>query len=220
MTKNIEKLDNSINEHYINNKNDKIIVSFGGMAMKLGGIPRFEFLNYLDSNFKNECDVIFYVDRHQNWYHTGIDGISTNIQDTVLYLNNKLGKYRKIIFIGSSAGGYAAILFGSLCKNVTAVVAFCPQTFIPTKMQLPQEYQNRNFNLDNRYINIKHIINDTTIYNLYGDPLDQNILHHIEQCKNIDDKQNVHRYYINNLFITLKLYRKNGYLTKIFRKLL
>ena len=80
--------------------------------MSLGGILPFEFLNYLSSVYKN-CDLIFFVDRHQCWYHNGIKDITNNIDETTLYLNNiiKDGNYEKNIFMGVSAGGCYFIWF-------------------------------------------------------------------------------------------------------------
>ena len=57
-----------------NSKN--LIVCFGGMAMKMGGILPFEFLNYLSKTYKDNADLYFYIDKHQSWYHKGIDGIT------------------------------------------------------------------------------------------------------------------------------------------------
>lgn len=58
-------------------------------------------------NISKNTDLYFYIDKKQYWYHKGIDGITNNIDDTVLYLNS--------------------ILFGSLC-NVSSVIAFIPRT--------------------------------------------------------------------------------------------
>ena len=55
-----------------------------------------------------------------------LDGISNNVNQTKIYLQNILKKYNNITFIGASSGGYAA-LFGSLL-NVDKVVSFIPQT--------------------------------------------------------------------------------------------
>jgi hypothetical protein len=106
--------------------NKTAIVCFGGKGLKFGGILPFEFLNYLSSNYQDQCDLYFFIDEHQSWYHEGIKGITTSIDDTVLYLKNLLRNYDKVLFMGTSAGGYAAILFGSLC-NVN-VISFIPQT--------------------------------------------------------------------------------------------
>ena len=94
----------------INNKKF-LIVCFGGMALKMGGIPPFEFLKYLYSVYSNTCDLIFYIDKHQCCYHKGIKNISNNIDETIIYLNKKISQnnYDKIIFMGTSAGGYAIV---------------------------------------------------------------------------------------------------------------
>jgi ABC-type dipeptide/oligopeptide/nickel transport system ATPase subunit len=119
----------SINEYKIINGNKNLIICFGGMALQFGGILPFEFLNYLSSIYTNSCDLFFFIDRHQCSYHKGIKDITYNIDETIVYINNiiKNGNYEKVIFMGISAGGYGAILFGSMCNNVNHVISFIPQ---------------------------------------------------------------------------------------------
>ena len=163
------------------NGNDKLIVCFGGMAQKMGGIPPFEFVKYLSSIYKNEYDLIFYVDIKQCCYHNGFLNITNNIDETVIYLNEKItnGNYNKVIFMGVSAGGYAAILFGSLC-NVTNIIAFIP----PTKLKKP---------INPQFKDLKSVINKHSNYLLYADLSikDINDCHHISHCQNIDCFSNV-----------------------------
>ena len=158
---------------HTNSKN--LIICFGGMALKMGGILPFEFLNYLSSTYKKNTDLYFFIDKNQCWYHKGIDGITENIDKTVLYLNNiiKKSNYKKILFMGVSAGGYASILFGSLC-NVTNVIAFIPRTII-------------NNAIDKKYADLKTIINNKTEYIIHGDISIKNEkdTHHISQCNNL-----------------------------------
>ena len=45
------------------NGNKNLIICVGGMALQFGGIPPFEFLNYLSSNYTNTCDLIFFIDK-------------------------------------------------------------------------------------------------------------------------------------------------------------
>ena len=80
-------------------------------------------LNLLYPNY----DKLFLQDNTSRWYLYGIDGISNNVNQTKIYLQNILKKYNNITFIGASSGGYAALLFGSLL-NVDKVVSFIPQT--------------------------------------------------------------------------------------------
>ena len=152
---------------------DTLIVSFGGYALMLGGIPSFEFTNFLSINFTN-TDSLFYIDKKGINYHHGIEGISENIPETVDYLNEKIKGYSKVLFLGVSSGGYAAILFGSLLK-VTYVLAFIPQTILYKSNKIPE------------YCNLKRFINEITEYHIYGDvnvknPKDP---HHISHCENI-----------------------------------
>jgi len=171
-----------MSELSIINNNDILIVCFGGFALQIGGITPFEFLNYLSSIYINKVDLLFYVDKYQCWYHKGIESITNNVDDTVIYLNNKInsGQYKKIIFMGVSAGGYASILFGSLCNNVDYVVSFLPQTILKNP-------------IDINYVDLKNILNSQTKYILYGDPNITNVnnIHNIYHCENIEKNSNV-----------------------------
>jgi hypothetical protein len=193
-----------MSEYKIINGCHNLIVCFGGSALQFGGILPFEFLNYLSSMYKNDCDLIFYIDSHQSWYHKGIKDITNNIDETTLYLNNiiKNENYKKIIFMGTSAGGYGAILFGSLCNNVNNVISFIPQTILKNPINL-------------NYSNLKNIINENTKYILYGDNSIQDINdnHHILHCENIECFANVK--IIKNNSCNLKELRDNGFIKNI-----
>lgn len=158
----------------------KLIVCFAGMFMAFGRIQPFEFLKYLTSIYnKQEIDFIFYIDKNQCWYHKGIKNITNNIEDTVTYLNNIIAKYEKVIFMGTSAGGYAAILFGSLC-NVSHVVAFNPVTKLEKC-------------INDQYSDLKNHMNNKTSYLLYGDvSLPENDIHHISQCDRLANEAGPH----------------------------
>jgi len=152
-----------------------LIICFGGMALQMGGIIPFEFLNYLSKEYSNNIDLLFYVDKKQSLYHKGIDSITNSIEETVIYLTSKIedGGYEKVIFMGTSGGGYAAILLGSLCK-VSNVIAFIPVT----KLKNPKYKEYQDLNL---------VINANTHYLLYGDVNIKNIHdpHHIEHCERL-----------------------------------
>jgi hypothetical protein len=190
-----------MDEHRIMNGNRKLIVAFGGLVPKLGGIPAFEFLRYLSSTYK-DVDMIFYFDQHQSWYHRGIGGISTNIKGTVLHLNNLIKGYDKVIFIGVSAGGYAAILFGSLC-NVHHVMSFIPQTILDCP-------RHREFS---EYKDLKQVINSTTQYLVYGDTAATGPHHHFRHCANINCFPNVT--VIKDVNVAVGKLRDNGVLKQM-----
>lgn len=184
--------------------NKILICCFGGMALKMGGILPFEFLTYLSSIYTNVCDLVFYIDKKHCCYHQGIDGITNNIENTVEYLNKKINsyKYDKIIFMGVSAGGYASILFGSLCNNITNVISFIPKV----KLDNP---------INKKYTNLKDVINSNTKYILFGDKSITNIRdsHHISQCEILEHFTNVTIFKKEN--INLKILRDTGVIKNI-----
>lgn len=198
-----------MSEHkIIKNNSENLIICFGGMALKMGGILPFEFLNYLSKNYKKNVDLYFFIDKNMCWYHKGIDGITKNIDETVLYLNNiiKRSNYKKIIFMGISAGGYASILFGSLC-NITNVISFIPRT----KLINP---------IEKKYKDLKMIVNNKTNYILYGNTQIKQINdnHHISQCNNLDCFKNVKIIYNNGL--NMKQLRDSGVIKKMIDHIL
>lgn len=183
--------------------NRYLIVSFGGMATKFAGVLPFEFLNHLSSIYTN-VDLTFFVDKKQCWYHKGIDGLTNTIDETVDYLNQLINakEYKHVIFMGCSGGGYASILFGSLC-NVQTVIALSPQTIHRPKMSDP------------KYHDLKRIINKSTKYILYGNVLNKNKndSHNIYECYNISEYKNVQL--IEHKGVSFKQLRDSGCFKKI-----
>lgn len=141
----------------------------------------FDFKNLLSGGCK-EVDRYFYKDTRISSYHKGINGLTNNIDETVEYLKRKLENYENIVFVGVSSGGYAAILFGSLL-NINKVIAFKPQT------RLFNEEKDYN----KKYIDLINVINDVTLYELYGDKsIDMRDKgHHIFHCRHLEVKPNV-----------------------------
>ena len=187
-------------------KKDLLIISFAGLAKGVGNSTQFEFLKFLEKNFI-DAERQFYRDINNKWYHFGIENISNNIDETVIFLSEQIKDFKKVIFIGSSCGGYAAILFGSLL-NINTVIAFRPQTMIPNWL-----------NINSKYSNLNDHINKITNYYLYGDTnvnINIDYYHHIYQCYNLKNHKNV---FIFELFdIDLRKMRDSGELLEIFNK--
>jgi hypothetical protein len=192
----------------IYNNSETLVVCFGGMALKFGYIPPFEFLNHLTTIYHDSIDMMFFIDKHLAWYHKGIDGLTTNIKETVEHLDNiiKKGNYKKVIFMGVSAGGYAAILFGSLCK-VNYVVTFIARTLLHNP-------------IDKEYGDLKKFINPSTYYILYGDLsiMNRTDPHHCSQCDYLDCFDNVK--VIRKEKVHLKTMRDNGEIKSIIDALI
>ena len=178
-----------------------LIVFFGGMSLLMGGILPFKFLRYLLSIYADKCDLRFYIDAKQCQYHKGIEGISNNIDETTEYLKDKINErdYKKIIFMGISSGGYAAILFVSLC-HITNVISFIPRTNLKGIRGI----------VDNKYENLKNIINNDTDYLLYGDlsVKNKNSNHHISQCENLEGFSSIK--IVKKISLDMKKLRDDG----------
>jgi hypothetical protein len=105
-------------------RTDVLFLSFGGVRMG-SGMPPFEFTASLSSR---GVPGYFIKDFRQSWYHKGLLGISQDITGTHAYLQDLVARQgcERLVTLGSSAGGYAAILFGALL-NADRVAAFAPQ---------------------------------------------------------------------------------------------
>lgn len=179
-----------------------LIINFNGSGSKLG---KFELYNFLTTNFNN-IDSCFYQDMTMTWYHKGIKKISSNIEETVQYLKKLIKKYEKVIFMGISAGGYASILFGSLCK-VKYVISIIPQVILKNP-------------INKKYKNLRNIINPTTKYLLYGNSsiINRRDLHSIKFCHYLKNLKNVYIFEEKNLVVEDLVY--NGKLYKIIKNLI
>jgi hypothetical protein len=104
-----------------------LLVAFGGISGALG-MPPFEFFKL---SAELDCKRIFVRDLNQAWYHEGLPGIAEDLPGIAMFLRARIQESRaeRVVFVGNSMGGYAAILLGALA-GAHAVYAFSPQTFI------------------------------------------------------------------------------------------
>lgn len=182
----------------VGDDNKKLIVSFAG-----NGTPYFQRktsimrLKYKHNNF----DVLYLRNQHK-WYFGGLNGIGKNINHTISFLKKEFAKYDKVCCVGSSAGGYASLLFGSLLK-VNKVIAIFPQTDLQYCVDnLPDGHLGKQ-NLIKRakecpatwskYNKISNVLNNNVSYNVYykGDEKTKHDFdlvlhgdHHYDEIKN------------------------------------
>jgi pimeloyl-ACP methyl ester carboxylesterase len=102
-----------------------LLLAFGGMAGKLD-IPPFEFFS-----LTGEMPVkrLFVRDLRRAWYHRGVPRHGETIPAVAASLAALIERQsvERLVVVGTSAGGYAALLFGSMLGAET-VLSFCPQT--------------------------------------------------------------------------------------------
>jgi hypothetical protein len=106
---------------------ETLLVAFGGMQGQLG-MPPFEFFKATGAI---PVKKLFVRDLRQAWYHRGIPGHGDGIEQVAAALGQivSAGGTRRLVCAGNSAGGYAALLFGTLL-GADAVLCFAPQTVI------------------------------------------------------------------------------------------
>lgn len=107
-----------------NDSNFPLVVSFQGMSdavypEKKDSLP-YLYYNMLTKS-KKKNNYIFFKDDEQAYYNGDYDKIQTIIKDYISEYNPP-----HTYFIGQSAGGFAAILFGELI-GVDKVISIAPQ---------------------------------------------------------------------------------------------
>jgi len=105
---------------------DVTIFCFSGMAMRLGGVPVFEFRKLLEKHGK-DYNVVFFRDVHNVAFHLTPDGepggrdfYEAKIRELMVSLGAKYN-----VTMGASGGASAAIYYATRCRMDRAI-AFSP----------------------------------------------------------------------------------------------
>lgn len=102
---------------------DRAVIAFAGVQAKLGGIELWEFAKTLVSEEEivsaSQRAVAFVRERPARWYNS----VEPGWLDP--FVAAQAGK--KIVTLGNSMGGFAAILFSLLLPDIRRSIAFCPQ---------------------------------------------------------------------------------------------
>jgi hypothetical protein len=102
-----------------------LLLAFGGINQRIG-MPPFEFFSLAGDIAVKK---IFVRDLRQSWYHRGIPGAGEDLLSVSRLLGEILEENRvdRLVVAGGSAGGYAALVYGTLLGADT-VLCFSPQT--------------------------------------------------------------------------------------------
>ena len=107
---------------------------------------KFEWMN-LSTNqdiYNSASTIIFVRDVYKNWCINGINANINTQEKLEDYLRQIVGN-REVVTVGSSAGGYMAILFGILLKAKT-IYSFSPQVNLHTyNIDHPIKYYEEYF---------------------------------------------------------------------------
>lgn len=174
---------------------DTLILSFGHIAH--GGFASKQSL--INKKCENDnFDILYMRDVEKKWYLCELPEIGDSFSDTLTFLESVTSKYKNTIYIGSSMGGYASILFASLLKGNTSI-AQMPQTDLDyiinnnSCIDIFEPIKNKHSDAWNSYKNLNPIINDSTKYIMGGFDPNANVLHDLHHYKNIKSHANVKR---------------------------
>jgi len=157
----------------LSHSSDIMIIAFGAIGNINNAEAPFEFVKVL----KNlNVSKVFLRDINRSWYHAGMHDISNDIEGTVSFLKEKIqhSGAKRVICMGNSMGGYAALLFGILLK-ADYILTFAPQTslenidLIGSKQQI--KYVHNHF--PNTYFDINELLTtslNTSAIHIYYDP--------------------------------------------------
>jgi hypothetical protein len=104
-----------------------LLIAFGGMLGRMG-IPPFEFFSLAGGI---PVKRLFVRDLHQAWYHRGMPGQGSTLTSVADSLRELIAgqEIERLVVAGNSAGGYAALVFGTLLE-ADVVLCFAPQTVL------------------------------------------------------------------------------------------
>lgn len=104
---------------------EALIIAFTGHAVRGVAAANFEFRRLLRGI---NAKALFLRDPEFTWYQQGIVGVG-DIIESVRYLRSLRNEFdaQRVITVGNSGGGYAAILYGVLME-AEIIIGFSPQT--------------------------------------------------------------------------------------------
>jgi pimeloyl-ACP methyl ester carboxylesterase len=104
-----------------------LLLAFGGIAGRIG-IPPFEFFALTGAI---PVKRLFVRDLRQAWYHRGVPHHGATLPEVAESLGRLISPHgvERLVVAGNSAGGYAALVLGTLLGADT-VLCFAPQTVL------------------------------------------------------------------------------------------
>jgi hypothetical protein len=102
-----------------------LLLTFGGMK-STAGLVAFEFVALTRGL---PVKKMFVRDPRQSWYHRGMPSHGNTLESVGEVLRGIIAEQdvERLVTVGASAGGYAALVFGALL-GADRVLAFAPQT--------------------------------------------------------------------------------------------
>lgn len=114
-----------------------LFVFFSSIAVSRD-FPAFEYFSVSE---RINAHRIHIRDVDRCYYHSGLQDLTKDIYSTSEYLDKMIKQIapKKVVFVGGSMGGFAAIMFATLTRS-PEVIAFGPQTYLTPWLR----YKNGN----------------------------------------------------------------------------
>ena len=109
---------------------DTAIVAFSARGT---GSSRFHFFN-IDEHLPGPAKLLL-RDPSDRWYNAGLPGVGETVEEIADHIRGMLEELgvKRVITLGSSMGGYGAILFGCLI-GAERTIALAPQTLLDPRI--------------------------------------------------------------------------------------
>jgi len=110
------------------------------------GKAQFDFykrLKKLETLSGKKINKLLLRDKNNAWYHHGVEGLGKDVDETTVSIRKIIKEIKpsKIITIGQSMGGYAAIMYGALLE-ADKVISFGPLScFDADKLEVLRDYR-------------------------------------------------------------------------------
>lgn len=93
---------------YDHKASGRLLVTFGSLLLPANGVPVWNFLRATDGMKDSR---LFLRDHQEQWYQRGIVEYPS-VDALAGFLGDLVVGYKRVLFAGSSMGGFAALLFG------------------------------------------------------------------------------------------------------------
>lgn len=125
---------------FFDNQSNKLCIIFTGQGKNV----MFDFFKIFGPKSNKKLDSIFFCDLNDGFYLSGVQGYSKSVEETcdnIIKLANQK-EYESIYFIGTSMGGFAAIMHSLFLKNLQTVKKISTIVFNPYTSIEKKEYNN------------------------------------------------------------------------------
>jgi hypothetical protein len=122
-----EHLEHLPGFHHIERGSDTVVLAFS--ALQAHRTPTYDFYKTFENQIKN-TDVIFIRDTENLWYQAGTQGAAGGFKEIIRHLREDIPHYKRVIAMGASMGGYAALAVMPFMPRISTCLAIAPQAFI------------------------------------------------------------------------------------------